>query len=217
MMKRENKRLHDMVEALLRLARLSSSKAEPRVVDIDALLKDVTSGLSRKMEDTKTSVVHMGDTVLWGDPALLNNLFQNLIENSIKYARSEEPPTIRVFVSRQGGFSTIRYEDNGRGIPPETREHIFEPFFQCSTEHAAMGLGLGLSVVQKIVAVHGGTISVTDKQTPGTCFIIKLPFSDRAGSNPERKTYESPPTEPGPAAAAQEAIDPGVIPGVSVG
>jgi signal transduction histidine kinase len=77
-----------------------------------------------------------------------------------------------------GGAVEIRVEDNGAGIPAESLERIFEPFFTSKGRDA--GTGLGLSIAQQIVEEHGGRIDVTSEPGRGTCFTVRLPAA-RAG------------------------------------
>jgi signal transduction histidine kinase len=77
--------------------------------------------------------------------------------------------TISTLLARKNLEITI--EDNGRGIPPEERERIFEPFF--STK--AHGTGLGLAISYGIIAAHGGSLEVVGGRSQGACFRISLP------------------------------------------
>jgi signal transduction histidine kinase len=110
----------------------------------------------------------------------LEQVFLNFFRNSAQaMASTPEPvkdPRISVRVSSpREGWVRIRFEDNGPGIPPETRRRIFEPFF--TTKAPGEGTGLGLSVSYFIVTSgHGGTILASDGEKGGACFTVELPI-----------------------------------------
>jgi PAS domain S-box-containing protein len=109
----------------------------------------------------------------------LEQVFLNFFRNSAQaMASTPEPvkaPHISVRVSSpREGWVRVRFEDNGPGIPPETRRRIFEPFF--TTKAPGDGTGLGLSVSYFIVTSgHGGTILASDGEKGGACFTVELP------------------------------------------
>ena len=74
---------------------------------------------------------------------------------------------------RDDTWCVISIEDNGPGIPPEAREHIFKPFF--STKRSGEGIGLGLSIVDKVIRALHGEIRAEDVQPHGTRFVLRLP------------------------------------------
>jgi len=84
----------------------------------------------------------------------------------------------------------VRVADDGKGMPPEVQARVFEPFF--STKEGGRGVGLGLSIVQGIVARHGGTIDVTSEPGRGTTFAVRLPLRAPAPW-PDQGTSESTP------------------------
>ncbi|GAB4348589.1 MAG: hypothetical protein Kow006_09450 [Gammaproteobacteria bacterium] len=106
-------------------------------------------------------------------PSQINQVLINLITNAAQALGNKGRISIR---SRQeGDHVLIEVEDNGPGIPKETLERIFEPYF--TTKEAGQGTGLGLSIVQDIIKEHGGEIDVRSKVGKGTCFSIRLPVT----------------------------------------
>jgi signal transduction histidine kinase len=94
----------------------------------------------------------------------------NVISNAVTVSVGSE---VRVVVGREQSRGFIRIEDTGPGIDPEIQRHIFEPFFSTDPER----LGLGLSVTNKIIAEHGGSIEVESLEGRGTAFSLYIPFS----------------------------------------
>jgi light-regulated signal transduction histidine kinase (bacteriophytochrome) len=112
-----------------------------------------------------------------GHPNHLMQLFQNLIGNAIKY-RSEEPPRIHIAVERLGTECIIKVKDNGIGIPPEYREHVFGLFKRLHGREIP-GTGIGLAICKKIVEGMGGRIWVEPNGDQGSAFCFSVtPVND---------------------------------------
>jgi signal transduction histidine kinase len=103
---------------------------------------------------------------------LLNGILQNLIENSIKYAR-EEDPYVHVTVEDKQGWIVLRVADNGKGIPPEHQARVFEMFYRAAKGEA--GSGLGLYILKRSVDRLKGTVEIKSDVGTGTTFTVRLP------------------------------------------
>lgn len=110
-----------------------------------------------------------------GDRKLLGRVLRNLIDNAIKY--SPDHTRIRCQISRVDTQWHISIEDQGRGIPPEQLERIFEPFTRVAGDAPgnASGAGLGLAFVRLTLQRHGGTISAYSQERQGSTFVVSLP------------------------------------------
>ena len=99
----------------------------------------------------------------------------NLTENSIRYNRPNG--TVRIMIANEENRLVIRVADTGCGIPEKYRESIFRPFFRVDKSRSREngGVGLGLSLVWEIVALHGGEIRVEESSERGTTIAVKLP------------------------------------------
>lgn len=158
-----------MVAQLLDFAR--STPRPPLPVDLTAMVRDLASSLETLLAGEATLELHLGGEVLVpGNLAQLERVVQNLVVN----ARDAMPKggTVRVYVQQEGNEGVLSVSDQGRGIPEELHERIFEPFF--TSRPAAGGTGLGLATVALIVEQHGGQISF-DTGTAGTTFTMRLP------------------------------------------
>lgn len=171
-------RLHLLVENLLLSAKIESAafEAGSDPVDLSALLRDASS----KLHDTIgrgrdfSLDVQPGITVT-GDPNALLSVVYNLIENAIKYSPPETPLAIKL--TSENGLAVMRVADEGYGIPEVERKKIFKKFYRVGNEDTrrTKGTGLGLYIVERIVALHGGRIHVMPNQPRGTVFEIKFP------------------------------------------
>jgi signal transduction histidine kinase len=110
------------------------------------------------------------------DREKLKSIFLNLIDNGIKYS----PVNGRVTVAlekAQDSVVHVTFKDNGPGVLPEDRPHIFKRFFRSNeTRSTVSGSGLGLAIVQEFVAMHKGKISFASEPGKGTLFIVELPI-----------------------------------------
>jgi two-component system, OmpR family, sensor kinase len=116
-----------------------------------------------------------------GDPARLRQLFLVLLDNAVRYSKSDG--AVKVEIGSSGGEVTVRVSDHGIGIPPEELERIFERFRRGGNA-AAMneeGLGLGLPVAKAIVEAHKGRIEMASRLGEGTTVTVALP-ADSAGA-----------------------------------
>ena len=125
-----------------------------------------------------------------GDPARLQQIQVNLLNNAAKYTPRGGHVTLRV--GRDGDEAIVRVRDDGAGIPPEMLESVFELFVQAGAtlDRAAGGLGVGLTLVRSLVSMHGGTVTArSDGLGTGTEVVVRFPACDEAApsSGPRRE------------------------------
>ncbi len=111
------------------------------------------------------------------DPDQMRRVLVNLFDNSISLTASGEAPAIDISIEHSGGETTITFSDRGPGIPADTVEKIFDPYYTTRED----GTGLGLAIVKNIVLMHGGTIEAGNRGEGGAVFTIVLPDSPREG------------------------------------
>lgn len=181
MIRDENKRLGSLVENVLQSAVLDSGHMVLKVVDLDihGLIQDVIRSsnilVSRRsgriVTDLRAEIHHVQ-----GDRIHLTNLLYNLIDNAVKYTRSE--PLIRIATRSDDVHITISITDNGIGIAPSEQRKIFDRLYRVPTGniHNAKGFGLGLSYVRTVVERHRGRITLESTPGHGSTFHIQIPF-----------------------------------------
>jgi signal transduction histidine kinase len=109
------------------------------------------------------------------DPLRIEQVVSNLVGNAIKYSPNGTP--VEVAVTDDGGRATVTVTDQGVGVAPEDRPHLFEPFRRGSRARGIAGLGLGLAVARRIVEAHGGRIELDSVATAGSTFHLILPIA----------------------------------------
>ena len=171
-------RMSELVEELLLLARLDAGRELAREeVDLTALVVDTVSDAHVAGPGHRWEVdLPDGPVVVPGDTARLHQVLANLLAN----VRSHTPPgtTATTRLRAEGGWAVLQVADDGPGVPPELREHVFERFARgdASRSRVAGNTGLGLAIVQAVVAAHGGTVVLTS-DAGRTAFTVRLPHA----------------------------------------
>jgi signal transduction histidine kinase len=180
LMRLEGRRLTEMVEQILEIAGIQSGQRgfALRPVPVEPLVRDIVSSCSSLIERAGVTVeIDVPATLpaVLGDEPALRRVFQNLVDNAIKYGASGG--WIRIAAHVAGGNVMVSVADRGIGIEPAEQSRIFEPFYRAADVVAAQtqGAGLGLSLVQRIVAAHGGAVTVKSALRSGSEFIVQLP------------------------------------------
>lgn len=151
-------RMDRMLHALYQFSTVKQDKALAGCVPLDGVFADLRKLMTDKIEEAGAELV-LPETApaVIGDQGLLLLLLQNLIGNSLKY-RGEAPPRIRVTVREREHQVIVAVADNGRGVPEEHRERIFEMFHRVDPELGIEGSGIGLATCRRIVERHDGSI-----------------------------------------------------------
>jgi len=171
-------RMDALIQTLLAYSRLVTAAQPARQTDCMDILDAALSNLKPAIEESHARITHDELPTVFGNPALLVQLFQNLIANAIKF-RGAQPPRIRVGVARKEDEWHFWVSDNGIGIEPPHFERIFLLFQRLHTGSDYLGTGIGLANCRKIVERHGGRIWVESKVGVGSTFFFTIP--DKTG------------------------------------
>ncbi len=174
----EADRLQELIENLLDSARLQSGalKMEFQAVRIDALIKSVADRVTQHHSDLQIHIeLNQPGLIIRGDPKRLGQVFENLLNNAVKYAPGSQ---IQINIAKERDMVLVMFQDHGPGIPQRYLPHIFDRFFRNpELEPYVHGSGLGLFICKKIVQAHQGQIYATSTVGEGTIFHIDLPYS----------------------------------------
>lgn len=178
----ENKRLGGQVEKVLQMAVLEKGqfKLNLEEVNVHDLIRSETEKLSLQMEHCGGKFhFHLTakNTTIKADEVHFTNIFNNLLDNAIKY--SPESPDITISTHDAPNGIVISVSDKGIGMSREQQKWIFERFYRVPTGniHNVKGFGLGLSYVKLMVEAHGGSIKLKSELGKGTTFEIFMPYS----------------------------------------
>ena len=178
----EAERLGQLVTDLLDLARLESSEEveNPELVDVRGVLMGVLSRSRRVAREKNISFDwrrfgRAADFTIYGDETQLNSMFNNLVDNAVKYTLPGGKIEVTGDSVETGVIVSIT--DTGIGIPDQKLPRIFERFYRVDKDRskATGGTGLGLSIVRHVAENHGGHITVESALGEGTTFTIYLP------------------------------------------
>ncbi|WP_136590458.1 PAS domain-containing protein [Salinigranum halophilum] len=166
-------RMREMIQALLAYSRVTTSDAAFEPVEMATVFEQVGRNLELMIDESNATVSFPSSAgAVAGDESQLVQLFQNLVENAIKY--SEDDARVAVSVDHDGDVVEYAVTDNGIGIDPDRLDDVFEVFRRLHTREEFAGTGIGLSVCRKIVDHHGGTIRAESTPGRGSTFRVRL-------------------------------------------
>ncbi|MFG3439047.1 ATP-binding protein [Nonomuraea sp. NPDC047897] len=169
------KRMQSLINDLLDFSRVGRVSGERTAVDAGAALAAALDNLAGAVEDTGAVVTSGPLPRVVGNRLQLTQLFQNLVENAIKF-RSDEPPRVHLTAGRAGGMWEFACSDNGIGVEPRYADRIFLIFQRLHPRDVYPGTGIGLALCRKIVEYHGGRLWLDgDAAGPGATFRWTLP------------------------------------------
>lgn len=171
------KRMRALVDDLLEFSRLTREKVGARPVDLEQTVARLVSELRPDVERSRAEVILGTLPTVLGNPHQLARLFQNLLDNALKYAG--DGARIEIASRVEGDRATIAVRDDGPGVPAEERERIFDLFYR-GCPGASEGTGIGLATCRKIAESHGGRIWVESGSGGGAVFLVTLPLARSA-------------------------------------
>jgi PAS domain S-box-containing protein len=174
------KRMQMLIKSLLAYSRVNTQGHPFASVNCNKLVEDVLRNLSLVIEESQAQISYDSLPTVWGDELQLMQVFQNLLENAIKFRKPHESPYIHLSAHHNGEKWVFSLRDNGIGIDPQFYEKIFVIFKRLHTRDKYPGTGIGLAVVKRIIERHGGHIQVESKPNEGSSFIFTFP--DAKGS-----------------------------------
>ena len=171
------KRMENMVKDLLAYTQSATSDGEPGTLsDAGAALAKALDNLSAVINETAAEVTHDSLPSLKMSEIQLQQVFQNLIGNAIKYRKDNEIARLHVAATRKGKDWILSVRDNGIGIPAEYRERVFGIFKRLHTDAKYSGTGIGLAICQRVVERNGGRIWVVSEGLgKGSTFFFSVP------------------------------------------
>lgn len=183
---RAAQRMSKLITDLLDYSRLSSDVA-PEKTDINAVVDEVISDLDYLIEESNAIIIKKDLPKIKGVPSQLRQIFQNLIGNSLKFAKKDINPIIQISseliaeksfdaeAKEDGAFCRITVTDNGIGFDERYLDKIFIIFQSLNDRREYEGTGIGLAIAKKIIEKHNGLITAKSQPGEGASFIIILP------------------------------------------
>lgn len=170
-------RMDRFIEALLAYARAAHSLEEGETVNLERVVKEVTSALQEEVTRRGASlVVGSGLPTVAASEVALYQVLYNLLSNALKFSSGDREPRVELTCRCEGGKAVMAVKDNGVGILEEDRERIFLPFVRCG-QPELQGLGIGLATVKRVVEGWGGEVWVESTPGEGSTFFFTAPLA----------------------------------------
>jgi PAS domain S-box-containing protein len=166
-------RMEALINDLLNYSRIATASRKLNPIDVNKIVVKAIANLTVEIERNRAKVTHDSLPTVMGNDFQIEQLFQNLIGNAIKF-RSQEPPRVHISVEQQGEDWVFSVKDNGIGIASENRVRIFN-IYQRLKRGEYEGAGIGLATCKKIVEIHGGRIWVESELVKGSVFYFTIP------------------------------------------
>jgi signal transduction histidine kinase len=165
-----------LLSDLLELSRIGRIVHPPKEIDSVRLIQDAIDSIDARIRSRSAAVKIVTDLpTLFGDRTRLREVFENLIDNAIKYMGQQTDPVVEIGIRNQNDKQVLYVKDNGMGIEKEYQERIFRLFEKLNP--AIEGTGVGLALVKRIIETHGGEIWVeSEGLDKGTTFCFTLPL-----------------------------------------
>ncbi len=168
-------KMEEMLQELLELSRLGFKESRISATSFRQLAEEAAATLAGQTAENKITVLITDEDIpLRGDRQRLSQIWQNLLENAVKYMGGNSDPKVTISAEKIGDETVFFVRDNGIGIAPENMDRVFRIFEKLG--HKSSGVGMGLSIVKRIVELNNGRIWVeSEGPGQGSCFRFTLP------------------------------------------
>jgi PAS domain S-box-containing protein len=168
------RRMGELIDGLLNLARFARTELRRAPVDLSALAVSIAAELAEAEPARRVGLAVEKDLVAHADPQLMQSLLQNLLQNAWKYSAGRENAHVAFGIEREGGETRYFVRDNGPGFDMEQAGRLFMPFQRLHGSEIE-GIGIGLATAHSIVHKHGGRIWADARPGEGATFYFTLP------------------------------------------
>lgn len=168
-------RMSQLIDDLLRFSRINNQKINHQKINMNELIQGLISELTPAYPSLNINIKVNELPLIKGDTILMKQVWQNLIDNAIKYSAKEEEINITIKPVTNKKHHIISIQDNGVGFDQQYQDKLYEVFQRLHSQDEFSGTGVGLSIVKRIIDKHGGEISVNSSVGKGATFAISIP------------------------------------------
>jgi len=176
---RNTKKMGTLIDDLLAFARLGKASVDKSKVEMNELVAEV-------LADSMRSAPHKAEVkvgtlpVVNADRGLIRQVLENLIGNAIKYSSKKENPLVEIYATSSESENVFTVRDNGDGFDMKYSHKLFGVFQRLHKSQEFEGTGVGLAIVQRIIAKHGGAVTAIGERGKGATFTFSLPIENGA-------------------------------------
>jgi signal transduction histidine kinase len=185
----ETGRMGRLIDDLLAFSRMGRQKIEPSRINMEQMARDVFAELLDSNPDRRIEFRVSAIPPVMGTAPMLRQVWANLLDNAIKFTSRQNHPVIEVHSQTEPGAIVYTVTDNGAGFDMRHANKLFRVFQRLHGTEEFPGSGVGLALVERIIARHGGSVSATGSLGKGASFSFRLP--SRPLPAPELSTKES--------------------------
>lgn len=170
-----------LIAEILNLSQIGHTRNAMVAITLQEIVREAVSMVAGRIVQLGVRIQIQDEPVaLYGDRVWLAQVFQNLIDNAVKFMGGQKEPRIEIGAKEKNGETALFVRDNGMGIDLQQQVKLFDPFEKL--DPSAEGTGLGLALVKRIIETHGGRIWVeSEGQGRGACFWFTLPIKEVEG------------------------------------
>jgi light-regulated signal transduction histidine kinase (bacteriophytochrome) len=177
-------RMQELIKDLLEYSQIGAKEKKFKPTDCSGVIEKAVGNLKAVIEESNAVMTYDELPTIMSDMSQMISLFQNLIDNAIKF-RGEEAPRIHISAERKEDEWVFSIRDNGIGIDPKDSERIFGMFQRLHGSTDYPGTGIGLAICKRIIEGHGGRIWVESEIGKGSTFYFTVPCMSKIGNKVE--------------------------------
>lgn len=168
-------KMQSLIDGLLTISRIGTVELKTQTIDMNRLMNAVIKTIQFQIQQADAEVTVEDLPPCRSDGNQINHVFSNLLDNAVKYLHPDRPGRIRVWGEIRDGQCLYHVSDNGVGIPVHLHSKVYDLFYRLNPQGPAKGIGLGLTIVARILERLGGSISIDSTPGKGTTFSVSLP------------------------------------------
>ncbi len=168
-------RMHELIDDMLSVSEAKTKPLEPARLDLSLIAASVVSRLRELDPESEAEVTIQEGLVAFADERLMSIALAHMLNNAWKFSSKVDRPCIRFYASEEASGPVFSIEDNGAGFDAAGAKDLFKPFKRFHPKADFPGNGLGLSIVKRVIARHGGEVWIRSQAEGGTCLSFALP------------------------------------------
>jgi PAS domain S-box-containing protein len=170
-------KMDQLMKSILEYSTSGLNKNAYSTFSIEELLNEITLMLNVQIHEKKAVIIYQNMPTIYADRMQFFQLFQNLINNAIKFSKPSIGPAVTITAKNTPNTIIFQVKDNRLGIAKKYHKELFLPFKKFHTRAEGSQYGIGLSLCKKIVENHGGTIKISSSENAGTTFTFITPIN----------------------------------------